>query len=138
MGQHGYTVRSNPFFIVHRGKTNFCYLQCIDTMLIRSDSTEGYFILIFGIEKSLIISLMMELFLYNLGWYSLSFAYSIFRISSIITHLKDRIHLGSKANKFCDYSFITLILKQTRGFIIRLMVYRIITKVELISHIYEV
>src|ERR1044071_10070341 len=118
MGQHGYTVRSNPFFIIHRGKPNLCYLQCVDTMLVRSDSTEGYFVLIFGIEKSLIISLMMELFLYNLGWHPLSFAYSMLRISSIITHLKDRIHLGSKADKFCNHNSITLILKQTRSFLI--------------------
>src|SRR3989337_1251775 len=111
MGQHGYTVRGNPFFIIHRGKPDLCYLQCIDTMLVRSDSTKGYFILMFGIEKSLIISLMMELFLYNLGWYPLSFAYSMLRIGSIITCLKDRIHLGSKADKFHDYSSITFILK---------------------------
>src|SRR5213593_1076973 len=77
MGQHGYTVRSNPFFIVHRGKSNLCYLQCVDTMLVRSDSTEGYFVLMFWIEKNLIISLMMELFLYDLGWHTLSFAYSM-------------------------------------------------------------
>src|SRR5437763_15874020 len=106
MGQHGYTVRRNPFFIVHRGKSNLCYLQCVDTMLVRSDSTEGYFVLMFGIEKSFIISLMVELFLYNLGWYSFSFAYWVSG-----TRLKDRIHLRSKANKFCDYSSITLILK---------------------------
>src|ERR1051326_4528812 len=118
MGQHGYTVRGNPFFIIHRGKPNLCYLQCIDTMIVRSDSTEGYFVLMLRIEKSLIISLMVELFLYDLGWYSLSFAYSMFRISSIITYLKNRIHLGSKANKFFDYSSITIILKQTRGFLI--------------------
>src|ERR1043166_9211051 len=118
MRQHGYTVRSNPFFIVHRGKPNLCYLQCVNTMLVRSDSTEDYLILMLGIEKNLIISFMVELFLYDLGWYSLSFAYSIFRISSIITYLKNRIHLGSKADKFCDYSSITFILKQTRGFLI--------------------
>src|SRR5205085_11459230 len=100
MSQHGYTVRSNPFFIIYKGEPDLCYLQCIDTMLVRSDSTEGYFVLMFGIEKSLIISLMMKLFLYNLGWYSLSFAYSMLRISGIIIRLKDRIHLGSKANKF--------------------------------------
>src|SRR5439155_2465315 len=72
MGQHGYTVRSNPFFIIHRGKPNLCYLQCVDTMLVRSDSTEGYSVLMFGIEKSFIISLMVELFLYNLGWHTLA------------------------------------------------------------------
>src|ERR1041385_243785 len=66
MGQHGYTVRSNPFFIIHRGKPDLCYLQCVDTMLIRSNSTEGYFILMLGIEKSFIVSLMMELFLTTL------------------------------------------------------------------------
>src|SRR5436190_3828479 len=113
MCQYGYTVRSNPFFIVHRGKSNLCYLQCVDTMLVRSDSTEGYFVLMFWIEKSLIISLMMELFFYNLGWHTLSFAYSILRISGIITHLKDGIHFRSKANKFCYQSSITFILKQT-------------------------
>src|SRR5438309_2002433 len=48
-----------------------------------------YFVLMFWIEKSLIISLMMELFLYDLGWHTLSFAYSMLRISSIITRLKD-------------------------------------------------
>src|SRR2546423_6011052 len=111
MGQHGYTIRSNPFFIVHRGKPNLCYLQCVDTMLVKSDSTEGYFVLMFGIEKSLIISLMMELFLYDLGWHTLSFAYSMLRVSGIITRLKDKIYLRSKANKFCNYSSITLILK---------------------------
>src|SRR5947207_2851018 len=100
MGQHGYTVRGNPFFIIHRGEPDLCYLQCVDTMLFRSDSTEGYFVLMFGIEKSLIISLMMKLFLYDLGWYFLGFAYSMLRVSSIIIHLKDRIHLRSKANKF--------------------------------------
>src|ERR1044071_4663923 len=99
MSQHGYTIRSNPFFTIHRGKPNLCNLQCVDTMLVRSDSTEGYLILMLGIEKSLIISFMVELFLYNLGWYFLSFAYSMFRISSIITYLKNRIHLGSKADK---------------------------------------
>src|SRR5205823_6370852 len=98
MSQHGYTVRSNPFFIVHRGKPDLCYLQCVDTILVRSDSTEGYFVLMFGIKKSLIISLMMELFLYDLGWHTLSFAYSMLRVSSIITHLEDRIHFRSKAN----------------------------------------
>src|ERR1043166_8860377 len=118
MHQHGYTFRSNPFFIIHRGKPNLCYLQCVDTMLVRSDSTEGYFVLMFGIEKSLIISLMMELFLYDLGWHTLSFAYFMLRISGIITHLKDGIHLRSKANKFCDQSSITFILKQTRCFLI--------------------
>src|SRR6185437_6132341 len=118
MGQHDYTVRSNPFFIVHRRKPDLCYFQCVDTMLVRSDSTEGYFILMLGIEKSFIISLMVELFLYNLGWHTLSFAYSMLRVSSIITHLEDRIHFRSKANKFCDHSSITLILKQTWGFLI--------------------
>src|ERR1043166_5580165 len=117
MGQHGHTVRSNPFFIIHREKPDLCYLQCVDTMLVRSDSTEGYFVLMLGIEKSFIISLMMELFLYNLGWHSLSFAYSMLRVSSIITHLEDRIHFRSKADKFHDYFSITLILKQTRGFL---------------------
>src|SRR2546421_9851906 len=106
MSQHGYTVRSNPFFIVYRGKPNLCYLQCVDTMLVRSNSTEGYFVLIFGIEKSFIISFMVKLFLYNLGWHSLSFAYFMLRVSSIIAHLEDRIHLRSKADKFCDYSSI--------------------------------
>src|SRR6185437_7626736 len=86
MSQHGYTVRSNPFFIVHRRKPDLCYFQCIDTMLVRSDSTEGYFVLMFGIKKSFIISLMIEFFL---GWYSLSFAYSMLRISDIITCLKN-------------------------------------------------
>src|ERR1044071_6784268 len=100
MSQHGYTVRGNPFFIIHREEPDLCDLQCIDTMLVRSDSTEGYFVLMLGVEKSLIISLMVELFLYNLGWHTLSFAYSMLRISGIITHLKDGIHLRSKANKF--------------------------------------
>src|SRR5438445_11902874 len=100
MGQHGYTIRGNPFFIIHKGDTDLCYLQCIDTMLVRSDSTEGYFVLMFGIKKSLIISLMIKLFLYDLGWYSLNFVYSMLRISGIIIRLKDRIHLRSKANKF--------------------------------------
>src|ERR1043166_3430272 len=118
MGQHGYAVRGNPFFIIHRGKPNLCYLQCINTMIVRSDSTEGYFVLMLGIEKSLIISFMMELFLYDLGWFTFSFAYSMFRINSIFTRFKDRIHLGSKADKFYDYFSITLILKQTRGFLI--------------------
>src|ERR1041385_6733695 len=118
MRQHGYTVRSNPFFIIHRGKPDLCYFQCVDTMIVRSDSTEGYFVLMLGIEKSLIISFMMELFLYDLGWYTLSFAYSMFRINSIFTRFKDRIHLGSKANKFHNYFSITLILKQTRCFLI--------------------
>src|ERR1044071_615558 len=118
MGQHGYTVRSNPFFIIHRGKPNLCYLQCVDTMLVRSDSTEGYFVLMFGIEKSLIISLMVKLFLYNLGWHTLSFAYSLLKVSGIITRLKVRIHLRSKADKFCNHSSITFILKQTRDFLI--------------------
>ena len=108
MGQHSYTVRSNPFFIIHRGKPDLCYLQCVDTMLVRSDSTEGYFILMLGVEKSLIISLMVELFLYNLRWHSLSFAYSMLRVSSIIVHLEDRIYLRSKANKFCDYTVVPL------------------------------
>src|SRR2546421_10899751 len=111
MSQHGYTVRSNPFFIVHRGKPDLCYLQCVNTMLVRSDSTEGYFVLMFGVEKSFIISFMVELFLYNLGWHSLSFAYSMLRVSSIIIHLENRIHLRSKADKFCNHSSITLILK---------------------------
>ena len=92
MSQHDYTVRGNPFFIIHRGEPDLCYLQCVDTMLVRSDNTEGYFVFIFGIEKSLIISLIMELFLYDLGWHTLSFAYSMLRISGIITHLKDGIH----------------------------------------------
>src|SRR6185295_12719068 len=118
MSQHGYTIKSNPFFIIHRRKPDLCYLQCVDTMLVRSDSTEGYFVLMFGVEKSFIISLMVELFLYDLGWHTLSFAYSMLKISDIITRLKDRIHLRSKANKFCNYSSITLILKQTRGFLI--------------------
>src|ERR1043166_436304 len=118
MSQHGYTVRGNPFFIIHRGEPDLCHLQCIDTMLVRLDSTEGYFGLMLGVEKSLIISLMVELFLYNLGWHSFSFAYSMLRVSGIITRLKDRIHLRSKANKFCDHSSITLILKQTRCFLI--------------------
>src|ERR1044071_9523984 len=111
MGQHGYTVRSNPFFIIHRGKPNLCYLQCVDTMLVRSDSTEGYFVLMFGIEKSLIISFMMQLFLYDLGWHTLSFAYSMLRINSIFIRFKDRIHLGSKADKFHNYFSIAFILK---------------------------
>src|SRR5437868_1494856 len=115
MGQHGYTVRSNPFFIIHRGEPDLCHLQCVDTMLVRSDSTEGYFVLMFGIEKSFIISLMVKLFLYNLGWHSLNFAYSMLRVSNIITYLENRIHLRSKADKFCNHSSITFILKQTRG-----------------------
>ena len=96
MGQHGYTVRSNPFFIVHRGKPDLCYLQCVDIMLVRSDSTEGYFVLMFGIKKSFIISFMMELFFYDLGWHSLSFAYSMLRISDIITALRIEYILGRR------------------------------------------
>src|ERR1044071_4847595 len=111
MRQHGYTVRSNPFFIVHRGEPDLCYLQCIDTMLVRSDSAKCYLILMLEIEKSFIVSLMVKLFLYDLGWYTLSFAYSMLRINSIFTRFKDRIHLRSKTDKFHNYFSIAFILK---------------------------
>src|SRR5437763_6252347 len=96
MSQHDYTVRGNPFFIIHRGEPDLCYLQCVDTMLVRSNSTEGYFVLIFGIEKSFIISFMVELFLYNLGWHSLSFRISCLGLVVLSSTLRIEYILGQR------------------------------------------